>query len=391
MRKRMAENSARRHDEVQVRREARGSATSQSQLSIPFLWPLAVAATASEVAATFLNEFSHMLMADTEQVPAAELNWSTRNRILLDLQTMRLREFSRERRRTPILICAPFALHRATIGDFAPGHSLVEALQNHGLRSISMTEWKSATPEMRFFSIDSYLADLNVAVDELGAPVDLIGLCQGGWMALVYAARFPAKVRRIVLVGAPIDIQAGESSLSRIVDNMPLAAFQEVVSVGEGRVLGQRVLALWAPALASEDVSKVLQLGSDLSASKRMAIERRFADWYASTVDLPGTYYLQVVTWLFKENRIAEGRFEALGRRVDLASVGTPAFLLAARDDELVSARQLFATADRIGTPRDAIEMSTEPGGHLSLFLGAETLRSTWSKIAHWLKQDIGH
>jgi pimeloyl-ACP methyl ester carboxylesterase len=33
-----------------------------------------------------------------------------------------------------------------------------------------------------------------VLIDELGGKVDLIGLCQGGWMALIYAARFPEKV-----------------------------------------------------------------------------------------------------------------------------------------------------------------------------------------------------
>jgi pimeloyl-ACP methyl ester carboxylesterase len=48
-------------------------------------------------------------------------------------------------------------------------------------------------PGDTLLSIDSYLADLNIAVDELGPPVDLIGLCQGGWLALVYAARFPKK------------------------------------------------------------------------------------------------------------------------------------------------------------------------------------------------------
>jgi pimeloyl-ACP methyl ester carboxylesterase len=52
-------------------------------------------------------------------------------------------------------------------------------------------------------TIDSYLSDLNVAVDDIGPPVDLIGLCQGGWLSLVYAARFAGKVRRLVLAGAP--------------------------------------------------------------------------------------------------------------------------------------------------------------------------------------------
>jgi pimeloyl-ACP methyl ester carboxylesterase len=54
---------------------------------------------------------------------------------------------------------------------------------------------------MRYLGIDDYLAHLNIMVDEIGIPVDLIGLCQGGWMVLVYAARFPGKVRKLVLAG----------------------------------------------------------------------------------------------------------------------------------------------------------------------------------------------
>ena len=63
-------------------------------------------------------------------------------------------------------------------------------------------------------SIDTYLADLNVVVDHLGGAVDLIGLCQGGWLSLMYAARFPAKVRRLVL---------GERALARDVSRRALA------------------------------------------------------------------------------------------------------------------------------------------------------------------------
>ena len=63
-------------------------------------------------------------------------------------------------------------------------------------------------------TIDLQFAALNVVVDELGPPVDLIGLCQGGWLSLRYAARFPNKVRRLVLVGAPIDMAAAPSGFS---------------------------------------------------------------------------------------------------------------------------------------------------------------------------------
>jgi poly(3-hydroxyalkanoate) synthetase len=84
-------------------------------------------------------------------------------------------------------------LHSATVADLETGHSLVAALGRAGVRRLFVTDWRSATGDMRFLGIDDYLSALNVAVDQIGQKVDLIGLCQGGWMALVYAARFPTK------------------------------------------------------------------------------------------------------------------------------------------------------------------------------------------------------
>ena len=49
-------------------------------------------------------------------------------RIALELPSMRLREFSAGGEDIATLVCAPFALHDATLTDFAPDHSLVAAL-----------------------------------------------------------------------------------------------------------------------------------------------------------------------------------------------------------------------------------------------------------------------
>ena len=237
---------------------------------------------------------------------------------------MRLRDFSTQAQGFATLVCAPYALHGATVADFAPGHSVVEALLGSGVGRVLVTDWRSATPEMRYFSIDSYLADLNVAIDEIGPPVDLVGLCQGGWMALLYAARFPAKVRRLVLAGAPVDVHAAVSHLSRLTTDLPLSAFENLVQLGAGRVLGENVLELWAPALATDDANDILQLDPDIEPRLSQQLEKRFRQWSAFTVDLPGVYYLQVVRWLFQENQIAEGRFVALGRPVNLADIRAP-------------------------------------------------------------------
>jgi hypothetical protein len=95
--------------------------------------------------------------------------WATRHDLRLELGTMELRDFSVRNAGVPALICAPFALHYPTVADFAPGHSVVEALRHGGVRRIFVTDWRSASEEMRFLTIDNYLADLNVAVDDLGS------------------------------------------------------------------------------------------------------------------------------------------------------------------------------------------------------------------------------
>lgn len=303
---------------------------------------------------------------------------------------MRLRDFSTHVQGQPTLVCAPYALHAANIADFAPGHSVIEALCGACLPRVFATDWRSATPDMRDFSIDTYLADLNVAIDEIGPPVDLVGLCQGGWLGLVYAARFPGKVGRLVLTGAPVDFRAGNSYLSRIAADVPLATFENLIRLGGGRVLGQRVLDFWGPALDASEADQILQVSPDMNVDRARELEARFREWYVTTVDLPGRYFLQVIRRLFKENQIAEGRFVALGRSVDLASVRTPVFLLAARDDELVSPEQAIATASLIGTPKSEIHIETAPCNHLSLFLGARTIDKTWRRIAAWLNRDAG-
>jgi poly(3-hydroxybutyrate) depolymerase len=358
-----------------------------SQLaSAAFLWPALIAESASEFASAAARQFVDLAIEREPHTSAREPQWATPNRVALELPTVRLRDFSTRPEGIPTLICAPFALHASTITDFAPDHSLVAALQDAGIRRVFVADWRSASPDMRFLSIDNYLADLNMLVDELGGRVNLLGLCQGGWMALIYAARFPLKVGKLVLAGAPIDIAAGNSKLSDLAHNTPIAIFRELVDLGGGRILGQHALQFWAPNFpVREAIRELLQSPHAIGSGAFGLLEARFRDWYASTLDLPGTYYLQVVEHLFKDNHLATGRFVALGRQVDLSKLCCPLFLLAARDDDVVVPDQIFATEHLVDGQRCTIEKAVAPGGHLGLFMGKEILAHIWPDTARWL------
>lgn len=356
------------------------------------LWPMMAAVSATtEATSAFVQQMARMTAAEAGTRPeATRPEWVSPNTLTLELATLSLRNFSvGSPAGTPTVICAPYALHGATVADFAPGHSLVEVLLAQGRTNLHLVEWRSATPQMRLFTIDTLLADLNVAIDEFGGPVDLIGLCQGGWMALLYAARFPHKVRRLVVAGAPIDVAAAESGLSRIASRTPISMFGELLKVGDGRVLGQMMLDLWGPA-PSED-SKIrheLQLAAtdpEPPSPQESALHQRFRNWYDWTVDLPGSYYLEVVQWLYKENRLAQGTFFALGRRIDLAAMKLPILLLAGADDKLIAPPQVLSTADLVGTAPDDIKTIVAPSSHLGLFMGRSSLTQVWPEIVAWL------
>jgi len=350
-----------------------------------FLLPALFAASASEMAEHFAKQFTSLAIgSETEKPPPPE--WTTPHRVALQLETVQLRDFATSSKDPPCLLCTPFALHGSTLSDLATGHSLVAALREAGVTNLFVTDWHSASHDMRFRGIDDYLADLNVLVDEIGAPVDLIGLCQGGWMALVYAARFPGKVRKLVLAAAPVDTKAAPSVLSTLADGTAMEVFREVVRLGDGLVLGNKVLKLWGPGtVEAEEIRQLLESEEAPGSSAFTRLEAAFREWYAWTVDLPGPYFLETVEKLYKRNEIADGTFVALGKPIDLRNIETPLFLLAAGRDELVTPPQLFAVERLVGTPPDELRKLTADCRHLGLFMGKRVLCEVWPGIVEWL------
>jgi pimeloyl-ACP methyl ester carboxylesterase len=65
-------------------------------------------------------------------------------------------------------------------------------------RGCGMSDW-----DVRDISLDAWVEDLELVVDSVGLDrFPLLGLSQGGAVALAYAVRHPERVSRVVLVGA---------------------------------------------------------------------------------------------------------------------------------------------------------------------------------------------
>ena len=352
-----------------------------------FFWPALVAASAAETASSIAAHFLELSgEADGLRLPQ-ESEGATPSKIALELQAVRLRDFTIAESGVPTLLCTPLALHGAAIADLAAGHSLVAALRGAGIERLFMVDWRSASADMRFLGIDEYLADLNVLVDCVGGLVDLIGLCQGGWLSLVYAGRFPAKVRKLVIAGAPVDIAARQSGLSAIAEATPLIMFQSLVNLGNGRVIGRNMAKFWGKDTGASDIREALQTLQPIGSLEFTQLEAIFRNWNSWTIDVPGTYYLEVIEKLYKRNELASGSFVALGQKIDLSRLRLPMYLLAGSADEVVAPEQLLAVERLAGTQPEYLRHEVAPCNHLSLFMGRRTLEEYWPRIVRWMKE----
>jgi poly(3-hydroxybutyrate) depolymerase len=359
--------------------------------NVPWFWPLAAAIELGEEGMTLFQD-NLRYVAEAEEIAAPpKPEWATSNHVLMDLDTMRLRDFSRAApgvNELPVLIDAPYAGHSSTIADYDKGQSLVETLLDCGLERVLVTDWKSATEAMKDFDIDIYLADLNVAVDSLGGRVHLIGLCQGGWLSAMFAARFPGKVATLVLAGSPIDTAAGNGAIKKMAHKLPLSFYEEMVAAGGGRMLGKFMLAGWKNMHPGEQyLEKYIDLYQHIEDKSYIKRTERFERWYENPIDLPGRWYLQAITELFKENRLAKGTFVALGQTLSLRDIKVPLYLLAGESDDITTKEQVFNAEELVGTPKHEIVKKLVPGGHIGLFMGSHTLQHVWPEIGAWIKQ----
>ena len=362
-------------------------ATTALNINVPFFWPVALA---SDMAKQELQLVSHNVKFMNEELrlhggikPALATTHSVR----LRLRTLDLCDYSVPHARgIPTLVNAPYAGHTSMIADYHDGQSLMQTLRNSGVGHLYLTDWHSATPDMKDLEVDQYLAELLACIDDLGGKVNLVGLCQGGWMSAMLAARYPDKVASLVLAGAPIDTHAGNGPLVKMVKKSPVSFYQDLVDSGGGLMLGKYMLAGWKNMHPQQHyVQEHIDLYEHVDDPAWLAKTEAFERWYENPLDLPGRWYVQVINQLFKQNLLAKGEYVALGRKLDLKSITCPLYLLAGEADDITAHEQVFAAETLMGTPRAKVCKRIVPGGHVGLFMGGHNLKEAWPEIAAWI------
>ena len=130
----------------------RGSIRSQGlkHLRVPFLWPMAAGAKMIEQGLDLYARNLRFVAEEQKIEHELRPHLATPNRIMLDLRTMILRDYSvTGAMGVPTIVDAPYAGHTAMIADYHKGQSLIETVLANGLDRVFLTDWKSATDDMK--------------------------------------------------------------------------------------------------------------------------------------------------------------------------------------------------------------------------------------------------
>ena len=315
-------------------------------------------------------------------------SWSSPHQVVFEAPVARLRDFSTATSAdglVPTLVLPPQAGHDSCIVDYSPQQSQMRTIVDAGLTRAFTLDWIGATEETKDASITDYLAVVDRAVEHMGGRANLIGDCQGGWLATIYAALHPERVNTLTIAGAPIDFHTGEpvihAALTALAPNGNLDFYRALVTAGGGRLSGEHMLAGFIMIQPDNEIGRQLQLLANLDDVAHVERYREFEDWFKHTQPIPGAFYLWIVEHLFRDNELIAGTLQIEGQRVDLGRIDCPLNLLAGATDHITPPDQVFALADYAATAEADIVRDTTAGGHLGLFMGREALSDHWPQL----------
>jgi poly(3-hydroxybutyrate) depolymerase len=312
--------------------------------------------------------------------------WASRHAVVHRSPLTRLRDFTPDGAAdvVPTLVLPPQAGHDSCIVDYSTAQSQMQTILAAGLERLYALDWVGVTQETKDATITDYLDEVRAAVEHAGGRVNLVGDCQGGWLAAIYAALHPEQINTLTIAGAPIDFHAGDAIIHESVQALAdddLSFFRGLVATGNGVLKGDYLIGGFIVIKPENELGKQLQLLANVRDPRHVERYRAFEDWFKHTQDIAGPFYLWLVEHLFRDNELIRGALRIGEEPVDLGRIDCPVNLLAGATDHITPPDQVFALADAVATAPELVTRRTTSGGHLGLFMGTEALRDHWPAV----------
>jgi len=301
-----------------------------------------------------------------------------------------------------VLFVAPMSGHyatllRGTVETFLPDCE------------VYITDWQDArmvpVSEGRF-DLDDFVAYIRKMIAFLGPEVHVVAVCQPGpptlsAIALMAEDKDPSRPASMTFMGSPIDTRKSPTAPNILAEEKPFDWFAKNlihtvpapnpgalrrVYPGFLQLAGFMNMNLDRHVDAHWNFFNHLVEGDGDSAEKH----RVFYDEYLAVMDLSEEFYLQTISDVFQEHKLARGIQEHHGRRVDVSAIEDIALLTVEGErDDISGIGQTQAAHDLCSNLPDELQLDwVQPEvGHYGVFNGrrfreqiAPRMRDFWDE-----------
>ena len=253
----------------------------------------------------------------------------------------------------PLLFCPPW-INKYYIMDLAPERSLVEWAVRHGHTCFAIS-YRNPDASMRDATFEDYLLDgpleaIEVVRSITGAEVvNTIAVCLGGTLSAMGMAYDAALGRRTVNSATLINTHT-DFTRPGVLGAFADEPTDRPARAAHGQGGPPPVAAAWrgpsrccrANDLVFSYVAKNWLMGETPPAFDLLA-------WNDDGTSMPAQMHGDFLRWFYLENRLAEGRMEIDGTRLDLATVDQPTYVVSAVDDHIVPWASAYETTQLLG------------------------------------------
>ncbi len=287
---------------------------------------------------------------------------------------------------TPLLMVYAL-INRETMLDLQPGRSVVQNFINSGL-NLYMVDWGYPTRKDRYLTIDDHVSGyLDNMVDFIrrreGVPkVNLMGICMGGTLSLMYSALFPQKVRNLITTVTPTNFDTDKGLLHTWMKAIDVDRMVDAYGNMPGDLLNMGFLLLNPARLM---IDKYVGFFENMDDRNFVENFIRMEKWIFDSPDVPGETFRQFMKDCYQENLLIQGKMRLGEQRVDLTNVTMPLLNIYGRYDHLVPPEACNLLADRVGsTDTEDICLDT---GHIGIYVSSKCQKELSPKIVRWLKE----
>jgi polyhydroxyalkanoate synthase len=361
--------------------------TAMSSTLTSGLSQLASFSTRAARAAALLSQFrdEDVEIATTPREVVAQFGGRTLYRMAVDAP---------KRAKTPVLVVYAMVGHW-TILDLQPDRSFLRNLAEGGCE-VYMLDWGHPTAADQFddFSdlVDIWMGGfVDVICDRHDIPsVNLLGICQGGVLSLIYAALYPQKIRNLITCVTPVDFHADKAnervdqgSMNVWVRNLKPAEVDLMIDTF-GNISGEVGGAFFSMMTPFRSLAKYSLTLVDVGQDRDKLLNfLRMEKWLADRPDHTAASARQWLKDLYQDNKMVNGELEVGGRRVDLRRITMPVLNLYTETDHIIPPPASVVLGEKVGSSDYTQDVVS--GGHIGVFVSRDG-RKLRDKIVDWLE-----